>query len=182
MFGVLTSAGIQRRYLRGREKRDVIEMIEEYFLLDIEDRKDVPAGILAKLTLKKISEGKNEVISSENEVISHENPQKKIKESKLNQMREGTFIPPTQDEVAAYCKENGYAIDAGRFIDYYTSVGWMVGNHRMRDWQSTVRNWARKDGEAAKKAAEEAEKKKAAIGFDIDEFFEAATRRGGSER
>lgn len=182
MFGVLTSAGIQRRYLRGREKRDVIEMIEEYFLLDIEDRKDVPAGILAKLTLKKISEGKNEVISSENEVISHENPQKKIKESKLNQMREGTFIPPAKEEVAAYCKENGYAIDAGRFVDYYTSVGWMIGNRKMRDWRSSVRNWARKD-EEQQGQAENKTKNKRNSSFDLDEFFAAATRRvnGGQE-
>ena len=181
MFGVLTSAGIQRRYLRGREKRGAIEMIEEYFLLDVRDPKDVPAGILAKLTLKKVFGGKNEVISPENEVNSPENPQIKLNEMKLNKKRERTFVPPTQDEVAAFCKENGYTVDAGRFVDYYTSIGWMVGNRRMTDWQASVRNWERRDAEAAKKAAAEAEKKKAEIGFDLDEFFEAATRKRPKE-
>lgn len=179
MFGVLTSAGIQRRYLRGREKRGAIEMIEEYFLLDVRDPKDVPAGILAKLTLKKISGGKNEVISPENEVNSPENPQMKLNKMKLKEKRERTFVPPTQDEVAAFCRENGYAVDAGRFVDYYTSIGWMVGSRRMTDWRASVRNWARKDSEAAKKAETEAEKKKAEIGFDLEEFFAAATRRDG---
>lgn len=178
MFGVLTSAGIQRRYLRGREKRGAIEMIEEYFLLDVRDPKDVPAGILAKLTLKKVFGGKNEVISPENEVNSPENPQIKLNEMKLNKKRERTFVPPTEEEVTAFCRENGYAVDAGRFVDYYNSIGWMVGNRRMTDWQASVRNWARRDAEAAKKAAAEAEKKKAEIGFDLDEFFEAATRGG----
>ena len=51
----------------------------------------------------------------------------------------------------------------------------------MTDWQASIRNWARRDAEAAKKAAAEAEKKKAEIGFDLDEFFEAATRKRPKE-
>ena len=43
MFGVLTSAGIQRRYLRGCEKRDVITVFSEYWLLNTCSKSDVPA-------------------------------------------------------------------------------------------------------------------------------------------
>ena len=55
VFGILTSAGIQRRYLRGCEKRDEIEMIREYWLLDEDDKKDVPASVRAQLTFFQVS-------------------------------------------------------------------------------------------------------------------------------
>jgi hypothetical protein len=30
------------------------------------------------------------------------------------------------------------------FIDYYQSVGWMIGKHKMKDWQAAVRTWKHK--------------------------------------
>lgn len=41
------------------------------------------------------------------------------------------FFPPTSDDVMAYCTECGYFIDPHRFVDYYTSNGWMVGKNPM---------------------------------------------------
>ena len=57
------------------------------------------------------------------------------------------FIPPTVDEVSAYCREKGYQIDPERFVDFYTSNGWMVGKNKMRDWQAAVRQWEKRDQE-----------------------------------
>jgi hypothetical protein len=34
-------------------------------------------------------------------------------------------------------------VDAERFIDYYTSNGWLVGRNRMKDWKAAVRTWER---------------------------------------
>ncbi len=63
------------------------------------------------------------------------------KESKEKSMR---FSPPTRQNVAEYCAEKGYSgFDVERFLDYYTSNGWMVGKNKMRDWKAAVRNWAR---------------------------------------
>lgn len=54
------------------------------------------------------------------------------------------FVPPTQQDVADYCKEKGYSnIDIERFIDFYESKGWMVGKNKMKDWRAAVRNWNR---------------------------------------
>ena len=55
------------------------------------------------------------------------------------------FIPPTIDEVRAYCAENGYTVDADRFVDYYTSNGWKVGKNPMKDWKAAVRTWNGKE-------------------------------------
>lgn len=55
------------------------------------------------------------------------------------------FKPPTLMEVETYCVERGLPIDAERFIDYYSSNGWRVGNSPMKDWQAAARNWARRN-------------------------------------
>ena len=61
------------------------------------------------------------------------------------------FTAPTVQEVKAYCIEKGYHVDAERFVDYYTSNGWMVGRNKMKDWKAAVRTWAKKDGKENKK-------------------------------
>ena len=55
------------------------------------------------------------------------------------------FTPPTLDEVQGYIQEQGYAIDAHRFIDFYSSKGWMVGKNKMKDWRAAIRGWASRD-------------------------------------
>ena len=55
------------------------------------------------------------------------------------------FIPPSRDEIEIFCLENGLSIDVDRFVNYYSSNGWMVGRNKMKDWKATVRNWASKD-------------------------------------
>lgn len=53
------------------------------------------------------------------------------------------FKPPTVEEVAAYCLERGNHVDAQRFVDYYTSNGWMRGKTKIKDWRACVRTWER---------------------------------------
>lgn len=56
------------------------------------------------------------------------------------------FIPPTVDEVAAYCQERGNSLDPDAFVDFYASKGWMVGKNPMKDWKAAVRTWERSEG------------------------------------
>lgn len=55
------------------------------------------------------------------------------------------FTPPTADEVREYCLSKGYAVDPDRFVDYYTSNGWIVGKTKMKDWKAAVRTWSGKE-------------------------------------
>ena len=55
------------------------------------------------------------------------------------------FTPPTLEEVQAYIAERTLAVDAERFMDYYTANGWMVGKNHMKDWKAAVRHWSRGD-------------------------------------
>jgi hypothetical protein len=50
------------------------------------------------------------------------------------------FIPPTVEEVRAYCQERGNNVDPQTFVDYYKSNGWMVGRNKMKDWKAAVRS------------------------------------------
>lgn len=53
------------------------------------------------------------------------------------------FVPPTLDEVIAYCHERGNSVDAERFVSFYESNGWKVGKNPMKDWRAAVRTWER---------------------------------------
>lgn len=54
------------------------------------------------------------------------------------------FVKPTEDEVAAYCKERGNTIDAAAFVAFYDSNGWKVGKNPMKDWKAAIRTWEQK--------------------------------------
>ena len=51
------------------------------------------------------------------------------------------FIPPTVEEVKAYCEERHNGIDGQVFCDFYASKNWMVGKSKMKDWRAAVRTW-----------------------------------------
>jgi len=63
------------------------------------------------------------------------------------------FVPPTLDEVIAYCNERNNGIDPESFIDFYESKGWMVGKNKMKDWKAAVRTWEKHDNKQQSKGS-----------------------------
>lgn len=58
------------------------------------------------------------------------------------------FVPPTQEEVQAYCDEKGYNIDVQFFFRYYTASNWKRRDGTpVKNWKQTVVTWAKKDSE-----------------------------------
>lgn len=55
------------------------------------------------------------------------------------------FVPPTVDEVQAYCSERRSSVDPVAFVSFYESKGWMVGKNKMRSWRSAISSWERRD-------------------------------------
>lgn len=56
------------------------------------------------------------------------------------------FVPPSVDEVRAYCQERGNHIDPQRFVDFYTANGWTQGRGKpIKDWRAAVRTWESRD-------------------------------------
>ncbi len=65
------------------------------------------------------------------------------------------FVPPSVEQVAAYCRERGNGIDPDAFVNYYTSKGWTVGRSPMKDWKAAVRTWEQRRRAERKEADDE---------------------------
>ena len=80
-FHVLTSDGIQRRFLHMvGNSRESIHIIQEYFLLNTSDLKDVTEATLKKIVLFPVSSQENAVSGKENHATFKENAIKDRKE------------------------------------------------------------------------------------------------------
>lgn len=71
------------------------------------------------------------------------------KEDKAATPPHSRFVPPTIDEIKAYCLERKNTVDAERFFDFYSANGWVQGRGKpIRDWKAAVRTWERTAGQA----------------------------------
>ena len=103
-----------------------------------------------------------ETLRSRDDIVSKPLTQVSIGKVSIDKVREKSigenrkrFVPPTLDEVAAYCLERKNTVDPQRFVDYYTSNGWKVGKNTMKDWKAAVRTWENNGFKAQSKAAGE---------------------------
>ena len=57
------------------------------------------------------------------------------------------FIPPTVEEVAAYCRERGNNIDAEAFVAHYTMRNWIPRGYtkQMTNWKMAVITWEKRE-------------------------------------
>lgn len=77
----------------------------------------------------------------DSEGIKHSLP-KNIDNKTIDNTKRDIWRPPSVAEVRTYCQERGNNVNPERFVDYYTSVGWVVGKgKKMKDWRSAVRTW-----------------------------------------
>lgn len=73
-------------------------------------------------------------------LVENQQPVEKPKQKKR-------FVPPTVEEVAAYCAERRNGVNPQRFVDFYTANGWTQGKGKpIKDWQAAVRTWEQRDG------------------------------------
>jgi hypothetical protein len=65
--------------------------------------------------------------------------------------RKRCSMPPTFEEVAAYCTERTNGIDPEKFIDHYEANGWVQGRGKpIVDWKAAVRTWEKNSRSEAK--------------------------------
>lgn len=82
--------------------------------------------------------------------------------------RQKKFVPPTEEEVAAYCLERKNKVDAAYFVDHYTSNGWKVGKQNMKDWKAAVRTWEKNGYNQPSKKQDTVEPN--GYSFDLEEY------------
>ena len=74
-------------------------------------------------------------------------------QEKLTESKSKRFVPPTIEEVRAYCEENNIPVDPEQFWYYYDSKNWVCGKTKMTKWKSAVRLWERNERKYAKASA-----------------------------
>lgn len=139
-YKILTSKGIQRRYLEATCRRKQVELIKEYYLIDSSKYSNV-----VFVSINSVNVNNN---PHSDKVNDDNNPQSKVKESKVKESKvKNIFIPPTLEEVRAYCQERNNDVDPEKFYDYYTANGWVQGKARkpIKDWKACVRTWERNE-------------------------------------
>ena len=124
---------IAKVFLNIKDSDDLNETVKK-IIAEYEEKN----GVL-NYSNKKQNENENE---NDNDVSYHDSYNDSFNDS-FNKPTRKRFTPPTIEEVQAYCRERQNGVDAERFIDYYTSNGWLVGKNKMKDWKAAVRTWER---------------------------------------
>lgn len=129
-------------YLKALEKLNIIsmKMNSKYRVVTIENwelYQSKDEDVDSKVTADE-QQIDNKVTANKQQVDTNKNVKNVKKEKNNNICR---FTPPTLEEVQLYCGERNNGIDAQRFIDFYSSKGWKVGNTKMKDWKAAIRTW-----------------------------------------
>jgi hypothetical protein len=82
-------------------------------------------------------------------IQSVSNSDTQVRLGKVRQGKDRKNIPPSLEEVTAYCNERHNNVDPQQFIDFYESKGWYVGKTKMKDWKACVRTWEKRKEQGA---------------------------------
>lgn len=86
------------------------------------------------LASKKSSDKSSDIAVSEED-------REEDKKKKKRYQRE-PFVPPTLEEVQAYCESRGNKVDAKRFYDYFTASDWIDSKgNAVKSWKQKVITW-----------------------------------------
>lgn len=121
----------------------------------IDEDKDVlksAVETLERLELVEIHEDKTIYMNAIQKLIGSETGSAERKREYRKQLKApeevkkiSRFIPPTIEEVKAYCKERNNGIDAERFANFYSAKGWFIGKNKVKDWKACVRTWEQRN-------------------------------------
>lgn len=74
-----------------------------------------------------------------------------VKNENNENKKSSAFIPPSLEDVKAYCQERNNQVNPQAFIDFYESKGWMIGKNKMKNWKSAVHTWENREPKKASK-------------------------------
>lgn len=128
MVGYTTQYAIDKAKQRERKKQKELPPVQDYVQDNVQDK------VQQELRVKSLELRDNSKDKEEEKDNSRKRPTR-------------AFVPPTVEEVQAYCYEIGASIDPSAFVDYYAAQGWVYGKagKQMKDWKAAVRNWNRRE-------------------------------------
>lgn len=150
----------KKTFLSGHNQRQALAKLQEKGWIDIA-KKGIPAKryirineenllmFFNNLSLKILTTGDSKFEQQEvknfdgNKNIRQENIEEDHELYIMDKPKSSRFVPPSVDEVRAYCQERNNLVDPEKFVDYYTARGWKIGKNAMKDWRAAVRTWER---------------------------------------
>lgn len=144
IFGRLKHAEVLK--MHDRTLYDYMKMLEKLGQISIESNNkfSVVTVINWEQYQKRddISQQQSDITPAIESAIEN-NTNKNVKNvKKKKNIISGDFIPPTVEEVKAYCAEKGYGVDAEYFVAYYRSNDWHKGNgQKIKEWKLSVDMW-----------------------------------------
>lgn len=134
-YNILTSSGIQKRYIAASDRRTVINIYEEYFLID----SNIDSINFVNVDKKPIND---DTMITETGLVQAKSTQRKGKEIKEKERRVKQFIPPSLEDVVSYCKERKNNIDPVYFYDFFEASGWIDSKgNPVKSWKQKIITW-----------------------------------------
>jgi len=109
-----------------------------------------PTNKYTIITICKYDTYQDEETQTNTQLTNNQQTTNKQLTTNKNDNNKNKFVVPTFQDINNYCLERGTTVDANKFIDYYTSNGWMVGKNKMKDWKACVRRWEKSSLELPK--------------------------------
>ena len=98
--------------------------------------------ILSNKKSKNLTSGSKKILPLEVKKFDRNNNINNNKKREIKKRENAKrFSPPTVQEVKEYCSERGNHINPEKFVSFYQSKGWKIGNSPMKDWKSAIRTW-----------------------------------------
>ena len=89
-------------------------------------------------------------ITNDNDAVTRSSSSNRSNTETETKPKVKRFVPPSVEEVRKYMKEISFDGDANKWVDFYSSKGWMIGKTKMVDWKAGVRTWKAKDAPVKK--------------------------------
>ena len=128
---------------------DQLEERKEYMREYMQKYRERQKQLACKANSKVNSESNSKANVSVLDIDIEEDKDIDLIKSKAKAKR---FIPPSLEEVQAYCRERNNNVDPEQFINFYEAKGWMVGKNKMKDWKAAVRTWEKRENSTSQQA------------------------------
>lgn len=167
---ILTSKRVQETYYKATVDRKSIDIDDKIWMLSVDEMTNL--SVRSVILQKFINQPNNVVNRPNNEVNITNNSESKVNKSITTttaRAREETEIPDIED-VRRYFSDNHIDADAEQFYLYNQSK-----NPSFKDWRLYASAWGKIEKHKNVRTSSKAGKTNQKIGFDLDEFFNAAT-------
>lgn len=172
-----TNVDVVRSALKILTELGMVEVFDDktLFMTEVAKLLDSETYAAKRKRLQRENEEKGDIVPRlspicpqdiETDIETEKEKEKEIKsiepapEEKPKRKRQ-PFVPPTFEEVAAYCTERKNNVDPKKFFDYYTAGNWKDSRgDPVKNWKQKLITWERRDNDRRERDSQDARKGK----------------------